>query len=73
MAVTAKIVCNLKQTYGDQTTIAFAPDYADGANKQWAQYTPSLDLRMTVKGSVAEQFEPGYKYTLTFEPNDNNT
>lgn len=68
--ITAKVQCNLKQSYtvGEQSysTIGFCPDYTDGRNKEWANATPSLDLRMTVKGDVANQFEPGKKYTLQF-------
>ena len=71
--ITAKVQCNLKQEYVDgagtkQATVGFCADYADGRNKEWSQYTPYLDLRMTLKGDVADQFEPGKAYTLTFEP-----
>jgi hypothetical protein len=70
--ITAKVQCNLKQPFGEgddaQATIGFCADYSDGRNKEWSRYTPSLDLRMTVKGSVADRFEPGRAYTLTFEP-----
>lgn len=70
--ITAKVKCNIKQEYTDgagarQTTVGFMPDYADGRNKEWAQYTPHLDLRMTLKGEVADRFEVGKAYTLTFE------
>lgn len=68
--ITAKIQCNLKQEYtvGEQryATLGFMPDYADGRNKEWAVNTPSLDIRMTVKGDIADRFELGKKYTLTF-------
>jgi len=72
--ITAKITCNSKQTYGPadepMATVSFMPDYMDGRNKEWAAATPTLNLSMTVKGSVADQFEPGKKYTLTFEENE---
>lgn len=72
--ITAKITCNLKQEYGEgenrYATVGFQPDYADGANKEWAFATPHLDLRMTLRGDVVDRFEPGQKYTLTFEPQE---
>lgn len=68
--ITAKVQCNIKQSYGEgenrQTTLGFCPDYADGRNKEWANATPYLDLRMTVSGDVADRFEPGKRYTLQF-------
>lgn len=71
MTVTAKVTCNHKQVHGEgdeqQATLGFCADYTDGRNKEWSLYTPSLDLRMTVRGSVADQFEQGRSYTLTFE------
>lgn len=69
--ITAKVTCHLKQESGEgdarQVVVTFIPDYADGRNKEWSLYTPALSLQMTVKGSVADQFEPGRAYTLTFE------
>lgn len=50
-----------------QTPLAFSADYADERNKEWAKYTPGLSLNMTVLDSVAEQFEQGGRYLLTFE------
>ncbi|MGH3834201.1 MAG: hypothetical protein ACRDSF_00635 [Pseudonocardiaceae bacterium] len=71
MAVTAKVRCNLKQeftTFDDKhgATIGFMPDYADDRNKKWAAATPHLDLRITVVGDVAQSFELGKAYILTF-------
>lgn len=70
--ITAKVSCNLKQTWGEGdnalATIGFCPDYGQGPNAEWANATPHLDLRMTVKGAVADQFEPGKAYTVIFEP-----
>lgn len=70
-AITAKVFLSSKSPAGDgQTTLAFSADYADGANKEWAKYTPSLGITMVVLDEVAEQFgEYGAKFTLTFEPN----
>lgn len=52
--------------YG-QTALAFSADYNDERNKEWAKYTPGLGVNMTVLDSVAEQFEQGGRYLLTFE------
>lgn len=70
--ITAKVQCfDKKETQvGDQkqATIRFCPDYSDGRNKEWATSTPSLELRMTVNGDVADRFEPLQAYLLTFTP-----
>lgn len=72
--VTAKVVCNSKQESGEGTdrvvTVNFSADYADERNKEWAANTPSLSLTMTLKGPVADRFEAGDRYTLTFEPEE---
>jgi hypothetical protein len=70
--VTAKIKCTGKTRVepGDdgQFNLTFGPDYDDGRNAEWAKYTPRLTLTMGVKASVAEHFEQGAAYTLTFTP-----
>jgi hypothetical protein len=50
----------------NQTQLVFVADYENDANQEWARYTPSLRLTMTVKKAVAEQFKPEGRYTLTF-------
>ena len=50
-----------------QTTLGFSADYNDERNKEWAKYTPALGVTMTVLDSVAEGFEQGARYLLTFE------
>lgn len=68
MAITAKIRVSSKTPQGDgQTSLNFFADYEDGRNKEWAKYTPALSLGMTVLDSVAERFEVGQAFTLTFE------
>lgn len=71
--VTAKIKCQSKTERGEgedrQVLVSFAPDYDDGKNKEWSLYTPHLSLSMTLRGSVADRFEQGKSYTLTFEEN----
>jgi len=72
--VTAKIFCASKTETGElderQATVTFAPDYADGRNKEWALYTPGLSLTMGLRGAVADRFEVGKVYTLTFAPEE---
>jgi len=68
--ITAKIQCQTKTSQGEgdnrQVVVTFVPDYADGRNKEWSLYTPALSLSMTLKGEVADRFEPGKAYTLQF-------
>jgi hypothetical protein len=69
--VTAKTHCQSKVEAGEGDTrtanVTFVPDYADGRNKEWALYTPGLSLSMGLKGAVADRFQVGKAYTLTFE------
>lgn len=48
----------------------FYPAYDDPKNAEWAHYTPSLVLTMSVKSEVAEQIEAGAEYLITFEKRD---
>jgi hypothetical protein len=68
--ITAKVTCQSKSESGEgdtrQVAVTFAPDYADGRNKEWSLYTPALSLSMTLKGDVADRFEQGKAYTLQF-------
>ena len=68
--ITAKVKCATKVETGEgdnrQAVVSFAPDYADGRNKEWSLATPHLNLQMTLKGSAADLFEPGKAYTLQF-------
>lgn len=69
--VTAKVVCNSKLITGAgehrQAVVRFSADTSP-ENKEWSLYTPALQLEMTLKGGVADRFEPGAAYTLSFEP-----
>ena len=60
--ITAKVLCSQKAETGEgdtrQAALTFGADYTDGRNKEWALYTPGLHLSMTVKGAVADRFEP---------------
>ena len=69
--ITAKVRVQGKTAFqDDQTMLTFAPDYADGHNKEWAKYTPALNLTMTVMNKVAEYFAVGDNFTLVFEPEE---
>lgn len=70
-AITAKVACSRKDpAYTGTTDLAFAADYQDGRNQEWAAFTPSLSFQMNVKDSVAAHFRVGGKWTVTFEPDD---
>lgn len=69
--VTAKVKCSSKApAWEGAARLSFEPDYQDGRNAEWAAATPHLSLSMTVVDSVAEHFEQGGKYTLTFTPTE---
>lgn len=73
--ITAKITCQTKDvqaegTPHEQVLLTFVPDYNDGRNKEWAKFTPALSLTMGVMPEVAEPFEQGAHYTLTFTPEE---
>lgn len=74
MRVTAKVMLNSKMESGTgdnrQVVAAFSANYSGGQNSEWAIYTPSLSLNMTLRGEVADQFMIGQEYTLTFEPSE---
>ena len=68
MSVTAKVLLSSKTLYpGGTVGLVFSADYADGRNKEWAQATPYLDYKMTVKDTVADLFPLGGKITVTFD------
>lgn len=68
--ITAKIKLQHKEDAGDQVALRFEADYADDRNKEWAKYTPSLNVSMNVLAEVAEKFEVGKPYTLQFVPSE---
>jgi hypothetical protein len=73
MSITAKVrLASKVQSGADDdpnrtAQLTFAADYTDGRNKEWAAATPALSLVMTVRGDVADRFEPGRAFTLTFD------
>lgn len=71
MKITAKVKVSSKQPQGEgSTSLAFGADYADDRNKEWAEFTPGISISMSVKNSVAEHFELGQAFTLTFDPEE---
>ncbi len=66
----AKLYTKQPAVDGEQTALFFNADYNDERNKEWSKYTPALSINMTVLNSVAEQFEQGARYLLTFEKSD---
>jgi hypothetical protein len=68
--ITAKVGCHRKDATGEgdtrQAVVEFYADYADDRNKDWAKYTPSLNLTMVLNGTAADHFAVGKKYTLQF-------
>lgn len=70
--VTAKVMVSNKVETGvgedRQATVTFVADYNDDRNREWARFTPSLSLAMTLRGEVADRFEAGQAFTLTFTP-----
>lgn len=70
MAFTAKVIIasKIETGAGDdrQAAVTFHADYADGRNKEWSRYTPSLSINVALKGSVADQLDVGKSYLLTF-------
>lgn len=69
-AITARAKCGNKTPYTDQVSLSFYADYNDERNKEWSKYTPALSVSMTVIPEVAEHFEVGKNYTLTFTPDE---
>lgn len=65
--ITAVATLTSKQPGDGQTALSFHADYSDERNKEWARYTPGLSVSMHVIDSVAEKFEQGETYLLTFD------
>lgn len=54
-------------TDGVQTALHFYPAYDNPANKEWAKWTPAMSIQMNVLNEVADKFERGTEYLITFE------
>lgn len=68
MYVSNKVVFDMNDE--PYSTLTLSADYADGANKEWAKYTPSATLTATVKGSVSNEFNLGDKVTVSLVINE---
>jgi hypothetical protein len=69
--ITAVATLGTKMPQNDgQTTLNFYADYNDERNKAWSKYTPGMSAQLLVIDSVAEKFEQGGRYLLTFEKKD---
>lgn len=69
-SVTAKVLCISKTIYATSgpASFTFQANYADARNKEWADATPQLELKITVADGTL--FEAGKHYTLTFDSED---
>lgn len=65
--ITAVATLNGKTDNNDQVQLSFGADYNDERNKAWAKYTPGLSVIMHVTPEVAEKFDQGGRYLVTFE------
>lgn len=61
---------NKGESNAGQTQLSFNADYNDERNKAWAKYTPGLSVIMHVTDEVAETYEAGARYLLTFKKLD---
>lgn len=72
--ITAKAKLGSKyETSNGDFVLNFYPDYYGDkkeVNKAWATASPSLSFMLTVIPPVAEKFEQGASYTVTFTPED---
>lgn len=65
--ITAVATLNGKTDNNGQVQLGFNADYNDERNKEWAKYTPALSITMHVTQEVAEKFDQGGRYLVTFE------
>lgn len=68
--ITAKVKVYKTPSYEGQVRLDFTGDYTDERNKEWAAATPVISATLVVRDDVAERFEQGAAYTLTFTKED---
>lgn len=68
--ITAVAKCQKYAPTDYGTNINFYPNYGPEENKEWAEATPVFNLTMMVKNEVADRFEHGGDYLITFEKRD---
>lgn len=74
-AITAKVVVTRHHatpegSAPEQVVVDLAADYEGNRNQAWSVYTPRLNMTMVVKPEVAEHFQAGKSFTLTFTPDE---
>ena len=73
MTVTARFKVSRVTPFGKpeddwtQAEVEMTPDYAQGANAEWASATPSGVFRLTIVRAVAELFKPGSKVAISMD------
>lgn len=66
--ITAKFKVQSHNHVGaNQTQINMQPDYNDPRNKEWAPYTPSGSISLTVIDDVVPHFPLGANFLVTFD------
>lgn len=66
--VTARFKVNRRTEMDWATEVELTPDYAQGANAEWAAATPAGMIRLTIKNELAaEQFKDGASVHVLFE------
>jgi hypothetical protein len=67
--VRAKFICSSVQDVGDgQKFYQFQAAVQGEDNKDWAKWTPSGSLSITIGNPAAQVFEQGKAYFLDFSP-----
>lgn len=69
MSTTLKLIVHTESHTTGGVSFKANADYNDGANKEWAAYTPAANLDFTVKPEIAQKlgFRPGSKLTVIIE------
>jgi hypothetical protein len=70
MKILAKFECGTVQALKEQETVSLSAVNGknETANAQWAKYTPSGSVTLTINNPEARQkFAPGKFYLVTFE------
>lgn len=68
--ITAKVKVHKTPAYEGQVRLDVTADYTDERNKEWATATPVVSATLIVREEVADRFEQGAAYTLTFTKED---
>lgn len=66
----SKVLAKDHETWRDAAEVEMVPDYAEGKNKDWSEYTPSGVIRMNVNGPALQHFTEGAAFTVVFKSED---